>query len=67
MGNPLKIHGICPMQNNIPYTVLVSYIESKTFEGADYAKDKLFCDYNETNHTCKKHQCPMWVNAPQKP
>ena len=67
MSNPKKVSGICPVQKGIPYTVLVSYIESETYEGTDYAKDKLFCEHNQNNKTCKKHECPIWRNAPDKP
>lgn len=58
--------GICPVQN-IPYSVLVDYMESKTFEGADYAKGAVICKYNNVHKTCSRSDCPMWINAPEKP
>lgn len=67
MSNPKKIRGVCPVQNGIPYTVSIGYAESETCEGTDYAKDKLICEYNQRHKTCKKHECPIWRNAPDRP
>lgn len=53
--------GYCELQKK-NVEVMIECIPADTYEGAEYAKNRLACKYNDANHTCQRNTCPIWCN-----
>ena len=56
-----KVRGYCNIQDKYE-TIEIDVIPSNTSEGTEYAKAGINCEYNNANHTCKRNDCPIWIN-----
>lgn len=53
--------GYCKLQNK-NVTIKINVIPAHTSEGAEYAKADIDCEYNNSYHTCKRNDCPIWCD-----
>lgn len=56
-----KFSGKCP-KHNINVIGRVEYKDASTYEGTEYAKLGVECDYKDV-YKCTRGDCPFWKNA----